>query len=110
MIRLAVMFFSHDIDRRLKSAIAPVLCVCAIAYFGYHSVQGDRGLIGYARLTAELERARMALADTQSERLALAHRVGLLNPDHIDTDMLDEQARRQLGLAHPDDVVIRFDD
>ena len=99
----------YDIRRHLKAAVAPFLCFCAVIYFGYHTVQGDRGLIAYARLSNEIADAREALAKVHTERAALEHRVSLLRPDSIDRDMLDEQARRVLGYSDPDDVVIYRD-
>ena len=75
-------------------------------YFGYHTVQGERGIIAYLRLNANLERTEIALRESDEVQQVLARRVGLLRPEHLDRDMLDEQARQILGLAHPDDIVI----
>ena len=92
--------------RSLRRAITPCLGFFALLYFGYHTVQGDRGVIAYLRLSANLERTEMALQESIESRQALARRVDLLRPDNLDRDMLDEQARQILGLAHPHDVVI----
>ena len=96
----------YDMRRGLRRAIAPCLGFCALLYFIYHTVQGDRGVIAYLRLNAQLERAEMALMESNAARDILARRVELLRPENLDRDMLDEQARHILGLAHPDDVVI----
>jgi cell division protein FtsB len=92
--------------RSLRRAITPCLGFCALLYFGYHTIQGDRGVIAYLRLSANLERTEMALQESNERWQLLARRVALLRPDNLDRDMLDEQARRILGLAHPHDVVI----
>jgi cell division protein FtsB len=42
----------------------------------------------------------------RSERERLDKRVGLMRPDSIDPDMLDELARANLGFAKPGDLVI----
>ena len=42
----------------------------------------------------------------RSEREALEHRVSLLHPQTLDADMLDEMARRVLGLGRPDEIII----
>ncbi len=96
----------YDMRRGLRRAIAPCLGFCALIYFGYHTVQGERGIIAYLRLSAQLERTEMALQDSNRAREVLARRVVLLRPEKLDRDMLDQQARQILGLAHPDDVVI----
>ena len=83
-----------------------VLSVGFVTYFGYHLVQGDRGLIVHAQLSRDVSRARAELQAVHAERERLQTRVNLLHPDHVDRDMLDERARRILGLVHPDEVVI----
>lgn len=96
----------YEIRRRSRAAAVPVLCASAIAYFGYHLAEGERGLRAYGRLVVEIEEARADLTAVSQERRRLEHRVSLLKPDALDLDMLEEQAQRQLGLAHRDDVVV----
>ena len=96
----------YDLRRRLLQAAPALLACLAVAYFGYHAIQGGRGLVAYARLSQEVARAEQVLQLTEAERSRLARRVGLLHPEHLDADMLDERAREALGLLHPDEVVI----
>ena len=96
----------YDTRRSLRRAIAPCLGICALLYFGYHTVQGDRSIIAYLRLNSQLARVNIELAESNEARAILTRRVNLLRPDNLDRDMLDEQARHILGLAHPHDVVI----
>lgn len=100
------MLIIHEIRRRLRGVVVPVLCAAMIGYFGYHMVEGDRGLKAYARLSAEIARAEAAYASVSEERLKLERRVKLLRSSSLDLDMLDEQARRVLGVIGPEDVVI----
>lgn len=97
----------YDIKRRLQQAVLPALFGCVIVYFGYHTVQGDNGLIAYARMGAQMERARIELAQLRSERSKLELRTNLMRSESLDPDMLDEQARWTLGLVHPNDVILR---
>jgi cell division protein FtsB len=91
------MSIIHEIRRRSRGVVVPVLCAAMIGYFGYHMVEGDRGLKAYARLSAEIARAEAAKLERQ---------VKLLRSSSLDLDMLDEQARRVLGVIGPDEVVI----
>ena len=100
------MSIAHDIGRRARLIIGPVLGITLCAYFAYHLVQGDRGLTAWLRLTQQVRDARMTLAAVEAERTTLERRVNLLRPDHLDRDMLDERARSQLNLAAPNEVVI----
>ena len=97
------------IRRRGRALIAPTLLLLVAGYFAYHTIQGQRGLIAYARLSLEVERSQGELRSVAAKKRAIEARVALLHPDHVEPDMLDEQTRRILGLAHPDEVVIYLD-
>jgi len=99
----------REIRRRSRSAITPVLCAGAIGYFGYYAIHGERGLNAYTRLSAAIEHTKSILTKTIAERRQLEHRVGLLKPDGLDLDMLEEQSRLVLGLARRDEVVVFTD-
>ena len=77
-----------------------------MAYFGYHAVQGEHGLLARNALSAQVEDARATLSDLHAERRRLEALVGLMAPDRVDRDMLDERTRAMLNYAHPDDLVI----
>jgi cell division protein FtsB len=96
---------SHDLTRRLRQCVLPLLCVATIGYIGYHAVQGDRGLAAWRQLSQQIDRTSAKLQDVRATRLELEHRVSLLQADGLDRDMLDERARIVLGLAHPDELI-----
>ena len=77
-----------------------------MAYFGYHAVQGDRGLIAWWNLRFELERVDAELTAVSADKQRREHRVKLLRPESLDRDMLEERARIMLGAVHPDDLIV----
>lgn len=95
-----------ELNRRLRHVIGPLIGVGALAYFAYHTVEGDRGVLAWVRLDKEILAAEMQLATVSTERQSLEHRVLLLRPDHLDPDMLEERARTMLNMGHADEVVI----
>ena len=97
----------QELKRRARDVIGPVLGFCIVGYFVYHSIEGDRGLLAYARLTERLTEAHAQLEEVQAERQALERRVSLLRTDNLDPDMLDERARAILNYSRPDEIVIR---
>ncbi len=109
MIPYAPMTIWFDLKKWLKQSIAPALCLAAAAYFGYHAFQGDHGVFAMGRLEAEIELARLELAKSEAKRRHLENRVRLVRPNAVDADLLDELARRQLGMTHPDEIVIYFE-
>jgi cell division protein FtsB len=75
-------------------------------YFGYHIVQGERGLFSWMRLRQKVTESEQHLAQIQAEKETLERRVHLLRPDSVDQDMLEERARKILNWGHPGEVVI----
>lgn len=96
----------RDIRRRVRQVAPQFLSACVMLYFLYHAVQGDRGFLAWLRLTQDLEQAKLAAVDIGSQRERLEERVGRLQPEHLDPDLLDERARALLNLGRRDEVVI----
>jgi|SRR5690349_12253227 cell division protein FtsB len=100
------MLFAAEIRKRARVIAGPVLGISLAGYFAYHLVEGDRGLIAWLHLTQQLNEAKATQAGIRAEREALDRRVGLLRPEHLDRDMLDEKARETLNLAGAREIVI----
>jgi cell division protein FtsB len=100
------MKIATEIRRRLRQAIGPMLGLSAIAYFAYHTVEGDRGLLAWWQLNHDIHTAELTLTDLQHEHDSLDQRARLLRPDHLDPDMLEERARAMSNEGHPDEVII----
>ena len=100
------MVIWQELKRRARDVVGPVLGFCVVGYFIYHSIEGDRGLMAYLRLTERLTDARAQLEEVQGERQGLERRVKLLRSDNLDPDMLDERARRVLNYSRPDEIII----
>ena len=96
----------HELKRRARHAVAPVLGIGIFGYFAFHAIEGDRGLFAYFRLKDQLVEAEQMQREVAAIRAELEQRVSLLRPNHTDPDMLDERARQMLNLAQPDEVVI----
>jgi len=99
------MSLLHEVRRRARPAALPLLCALAIGYFGYHGVQGDRGLLTWLQLKQQIALTGAELEAARTARRGLERRVALLKSEGLDPDMLDERVRVVLGLALPDEVV-----
>ena len=92
--------------RRLRYVVAPLIGALLVGYFGYHAVQGNRGLLTYLQVTQEIRQAELTRDLIRSERVLIERRVQLLRPDAMDRDMLEERSRQMLNLGHKDEVVV----
>lgn len=94
------------LKRGLRLLAGPAIGLLLIAFFAYHVLHGDRGIQAWREMEDEYDRALAERDRLQAERQVLEHRVRLLRPESLDADLLEEMARRNLGLGHADDIVI----
>lgn len=100
------MSLTAELKRRVPKVLGPLMASLLMAYFAYHAVEGDRGLRAWQRLDVEITDAGSVLAEVAAERRALEGKVARLNPNSLDTDLLEERARLVLGYVPADSVVI----
>jgi cell division protein FtsB len=100
------MVILHELRRKASTIVPPLIGIAVTAYFVYHTFEGDRGLRAGREITQQLALARQTLAATEAERDAMQRKVGGLEPDHVDPDLLDQQIRQNLDLAAPNEIVI----
>lgn len=96
----------EEIRRRARHVVGPLFGIVAVAYFAYHTVHGDRGVLALFQMQERVNEAENRLDALQQEKDHWESRVKLLHPDSIDRDMLDERVRIMLGYARADDLVV----
>ena len=103
------MSLIFEIRSRARHVVGPALAICAVGYFAFHAINGDRGLNAWRQLNQRLEVARAMYEETSAQRRILELRVRLLNPNSLDPDMLEERARMMLNYGYTNDIVIMND-
>lgn len=99
----------YETRKRVRQVAPQVAAALAVAYFAYHAIEGERGVLAYIDLGNELESARQVAEQVAAERAVLEHRVDLLSPDSLDPDLLEERARALLNYGRGDEKVIYLD-
>ena len=90
--------------RRFDLAVTFV-CSMLLGYFAWHAWEGPRGYPYQERLQQQVASLQETFDARQTERIRLEKRVGLLRPESVDPDLLDELARSRLDMVAPGDVV-----
>ena len=87
-----------------------VFCGCCglLYWFGWHGLEGPRGVENYARLEAELLSRQESLAGVTQKREALEARVNLMRPESVDPDMAAELVRDMLGYEKRNSIVVKY--
>jgi cell division protein FtsB len=100
------MIVMREIKKRARALMGPALGIMLTAYFGYHLVEGDRGLRAWVRVSHELRQAKDELTAVSAKRAELQHRVAHMRANQVDPDLLDAQVRKTLDVLRPDEIVI----
>ena len=87
-------------------ALGPAIAVVLLALFTGYAILGPNGILAWGGYSQQLSDSRAELKVVMSERGRIANRVDLLDPNHVDPDMADEMIRRELNVAHPDEIVV----
>ena len=106
MIHLGFMKFVEHIRFRLRKALGPALFIVTLFYFGYHTFEGDHGLLSLRELDTERAELEVKAAEVSAEKARLETKVANLRRDNLDLDLLDERARAVLGFHEPNEVII----
>ena len=96
----------REIRKRVRALTWPVIAIMVTGYFGYHLVEGDRGLRAWVRLSQELRQAQDQSTVASAKHAELQHRVMHMRADHVDPDLLESQIRKTLDVLRPDEIVI----
>jgi cell division protein FtsB len=98
------------IRRRARAVFFPLLLYCVSGtvggYFVWHALNGERGLKTKDEYEHKIEVLQQDLRVLQAEHAQWQHKIELLRGQTIDRDLLDEEARRLLGLSHKNELII----
>lgn len=94
------------LGRTLRRAAGPAAMLIAMAFFGGYAVLGRNGILAYGDYKRQLVQRERVYAALDQKRTVLRNRVALLDPDHANPDMVDEMVRKELNVAHPDEMIV----
>lgn len=94
------------LSRTLLRAAPTALGLAVICFFGIYAVAGRNGILAYGDYKKQIAEREQAYAVVDQRRAVLRNRVALLDPRHANPDMVDEMVRKQLNVAHPDEVIV----
>jgi cell division protein FtsB len=72
-------------------------------------MSGQRGFIAYLKLNKELKNKTFELNALTKQREVLESKVKLLYPKTLDLDLIDEIARKDMGLIEADEHLIMLE-
>ncbi|AXJ94196.1 MULTISPECIES: septum formation initiator family protein [unclassified Sphingomonas] len=97
---------SSAFRKTMRRAALPALGLTVVAIFGVYAVLGPNGIMAYGDYKRQLAQREKRYAMLDQRRAVLKNRVALLDPDHANPDMVDEMVRKELNVAHPNEVIV----
>ena len=95
-----------ELRRRGRHVIGSTLGALVVAYFLFHAVQGDRGMLAWLQLRQQVAAAEAVLEQSRISRGHWQSRVALLQSRNLDRDLLGERARLVAGLVRSGEFVV----
>ncbi len=96
----------HNVSGILMAGFSAFV-IAMVCYFTYAAIQGNFGMFRQMQVEAQEELLLRELSELQAERAIISNKTRRLSVDYLDLDLLDEQARKVLGLARGDEIIIR---
>lgn len=93
---------------RLPARRSDLAALIALLIMTGLAIAGPSGLFAWSETLHLREQRQMRLVALEAERDMLRNRVDLLDPRAADPDLAGELVRSQMGVVHPDEVVVKL--
>ena len=89
-----------------RETLTQTFALVALLVIAGVAVAGPSGVLAWSENSRLLNEREAELAQLAVRRDELRNRVELLDPNHADPDLVGELLRKNLNVAHPDEIVI----
>lgn len=89
-----------------RDSVTQTLALVVLLVLGALAIAGPSGVLAWTDNARKLEQNERQIQQLTAARDHLRNRVNLLDPRHADPDLVGELLRRDLNVAHPDEVVL----
>ena len=89
--------------------LAYCIAISVILYFLFFTIFSEKGLVQFFALKQQIENKETTKQELSTKMQAKKNMVDGMNLNALDIDLLDEQARKVLGYAGKNEVIIYHD-
>ncbi len=86
--------------------ITVAITTAAVLYFTYYALFGDKGLVRYFEIKKELRQKELVKDGLENKMENKQNMVDGMSVESLDLDLLDKEARKNLGYAGKGEIVI----
>ncbi len=102
------MALNPDTRTFLQTKLPALIGFILLAYFAFHLMQGDKGILTYLSLRTQLNTLEEQEKEQAAKLEILERKVARLRPNTFDKDFAEEQARTVAGLKRVDEKIINL--
>lgn len=96
----------YTIKKMLKGSGLIVFGFLFSLYFGYHLMNGKRGISAYRQLSKEVAQLELINRELEDQKRTIENKIAGLSSSKLDLDLLDESARVVLSMAKEGEYII----
>ena len=89
-----------------RETLTQTFALVALLVIAGVAVAGPSGVLAWSENSRLLNEREAELAQLAAMLDELRNRVELLDPEHADPDLVGELLRKNLNVAHPDEIVL----
>jgi len=89
-----------------RDSLTQTMALIVLLVLGAMALAGPSGVLAWTENARSLDHNQREIVRLTALRDRLQNRVGLLDPRHADPDLVGELLRRDLNVAHPDEVIL----
>jgi cell division protein FtsB len=86
--------------------LVSLACLALLSSFAWYAQKGPRGYAYRASLQQQIDELNAENIKLTDEKTALEKQVRLVRPESVDRDMLEQLARTELKMMHPNSLVV----
>lgn len=107
MRKILAYEFTESRLTKFANVVLATVIIAVICYMSFSALQGNHGLFRLFQIKSQELRIRSELDDLQQRLAVLENKTQRLSTEHLDIELLDEQARKVLGLGRADEILIQ---
>ncbi|WP_298305154.1 septum formation initiator family protein [uncultured Erythrobacter sp.] len=96
--------------RQPKEHVKQSFALVLLVVLTVGAIAGPTGMLAWAENSEVLSDRQTRIAMLTEKRDGLKNRVDLLDPNGADPDLVSELVRKDLGVIHPDEIVVTLED
>ena len=99
----------EQIDFPLQMLLRIIGIICMVSYTLYHCYNGNYGLKNYMNKQDIINKKNIIIKESQKELADIKNKINKLQDTNLDSDLLDEEIRKNTGYLKQNEIVIYTD-